>query len=75
MKLIIDISEETYEYWKTHKDEYVLAEAIQNGIPLDDVKAEIADYKGSHCIYHIDPNDLVDEFLSIIDKHIGGKEC
>lgn len=34
MKLIIDIPEETYEYWKEHKYEYVLAEAIANGIPL-----------------------------------------
>lgn len=41
VKLIIEIPAETYEYWKTHKDEYVLAEAIQNGIPLDDVKALI----------------------------------
>ena len=42
IKLIIEIPEEVYEYWKTHKDEYVLAEAIGKGTPLDDIKAEIA---------------------------------
>lgn len=46
VKLIIEISKETYEYWKTHRDEYVLAEAIQNGIPLDNnsEKAEVQAY-------------------------------
>lgn len=34
MKLIIDIPEETYEYWKEHKYEYVLAEAIAKGVIL-----------------------------------------
>lgn len=34
MKLIIDISEETYDYWKNNKAEYVLAEAIAKGIVL-----------------------------------------
>ena len=41
IKLIIEIPKETYEYWKNHRDEYVLAEAIKNGIPLDEVKANI----------------------------------
>lgn len=41
IKLVIEIPAETYEYWKTHRNEYVLAEAIKNGISLDDVKAEI----------------------------------
>ena len=31
MKIIIEIPKETYEYWKTRKCEYVLAEAISNG--------------------------------------------
>lgn len=34
IELVIKIPEETYEYWKEHKHEYVLAEAIANGIPL-----------------------------------------
>lgn len=32
MKILIDIPEETYDYWKEHKYEYVLSEAIANGI-------------------------------------------
>ena len=39
-KRIIDIPEETYEYWKEHKHEYVLAEAIANSTPLNEVEAE-----------------------------------
>ncbi len=31
---MIDISEETYEYWKNHSHEYVIAEAIRNGTLL-----------------------------------------
>lgn len=34
MKIIIDIPEETYEYWQTHAHEYVLSEAIKNGTLL-----------------------------------------
>jgi hypothetical protein len=34
MQVVIDIPEETYEYWKNHSHEYVLAEAIKNGIVL-----------------------------------------
>lgn len=41
IKLIIEITEEVYEYWKTHKEVFVLAEAIEKGVLLDDVKAEI----------------------------------
>ena len=35
MKLIIDIPTETYDYWKEHKYEYVLSEAIANGTPYN----------------------------------------
>ena len=51
VKLIIEIPVETYEYWKTHRDEYVLAEAIGKGVLIDDVKAEIEKmklYKGEN---------------------------
>lgn len=34
IELVIKIPEETYEYWKEHKYEYVLSEAIANDIPL-----------------------------------------
>lgn len=34
IELVIKIPEETYEYWKEHKYEYVLSEAIANGVVL-----------------------------------------
>ena len=34
IELVIKIPEETYEYWKNHSHEYVLAEAIKNGTPI-----------------------------------------
>lgn len=34
VELVIKIPEETYEYWKEHKHEYVFAEAIANGVLL-----------------------------------------
>ena len=34
MELVINITQETYEYWKEHSHEYVLAEAIKNGVNL-----------------------------------------
>ena len=40
MKRVINISEETYEYWKEHKYEYVLAEAIANSTLLTECEAE-----------------------------------
>ena len=49
MKLIIDISEEAKRRIDTFKGKFLcgdgfdLIEAIKNGIPLDDVKAEIAE--------------------------------
>ena len=43
MKIVIDIPEETYKYWKEHKYEYVLAEAIANGTPLPKGHGELID--------------------------------
>ena len=34
VELVIKIPEETYEYWKEHKYEYVFAEAISKGVIL-----------------------------------------
>lgn len=43
MKLIIDISEEDYDFIKTRGNPRMYGfEAIQNGIPLDSVKLDIA---------------------------------
>ena len=43
MQIVIDISEETYEYWKTHKYEYVISEAITNGIVLPKGHGDLVD--------------------------------
>ena len=34
VELVIKIPEETYEYWKSHSHEYVIAEAIKHGTLL-----------------------------------------
>lgn len=39
-KVLIELPVETYEYWKEHPYEYVLAEAIKNGIPLSNSEAD-----------------------------------
>lgn len=36
------------------------------------MRAEIADYKGSHCIHLLDPDDLIGEILAIVDRYTGG---
>jgi hypothetical protein len=43
MQIVIDIPEETYEYWKNHSHEYVLAEAIKNGIILPSGHGDLID--------------------------------
>lgn len=45
MKLIIDIPDNEYKYTceRTLQDRTMWDDAIRNGIPLDDVKAEIAE--------------------------------
>ena len=60
MQIVIDISEETYEYWKEHKYEYVLAEAIANGIPLPTGHGRIADVDAAiKCIEEVEGDDAV----------------
>lgn len=34
MKILVEIPDNTYDYWKTHKHELVIAEAISKGIVL-----------------------------------------
>jgi hypothetical protein len=43
MQIVIDIPEETYEYWKNHSYEYVLAEAIKNGVVLPSGHGDLID--------------------------------
>lgn len=82
MKLIIDIPEGTYEAVKVGTInqvlEYKVWNAIKNGTPLDDVKAEINkniinEYTGQN-EYEIALSDGLELALQIIDKHIGKAE-
>ena len=41
MKLIIDIPDTYYEYCKAQEDAIEIQLAVKNGIPLDDLRAEI----------------------------------
>lgn len=81
LKLIIDINENEYlgiksfpisttSYpWTLH-----LYEAVREGIPLDDIKAEIEEekYVGAQLSqFHKDCNYGLDLALEIINKHIG----
>ncbi len=40
---------------------------------IEDIKAEIAEYKDDKII-HLERNEMVDTALKIIDRHISGKE-
>lgn len=89
IELVIKIPEEAYEYWKEHKYEYVLAEAIANGIPLpkrhgklidaDKQILEIEEIYNGYMLSEsgvVSPNDFV-EFLeeapTIIEADKGEK--
>ena len=80
MKLIIDIDEDVYK--KIVADKYAIYDkmfySIKNGIPLDDIRAEInalSDYHWDKGDFDIDVvNGMINEFLDIFDKHIGGGE-
>ena len=47
--------------------------AIEALSAIEDIKAEIAEYKDDKII-HLERNEMVDNALEIIDRHIGGKE-
>ena len=69
MKLIIDINDDTYKRVISDSKTYVLDEifvenAIYNGTPLDDIKAEIEELPFDH---YLNKKGI----LKIIDKHIG----
>lgn len=66
VELVIKIPEETYEYWKEHKHEYVLAEAIANGISLPKGHGKIVD------IGKID-NDKIESYNPIICLTVNGE--
>lgn len=43
MQIVIDIPEETYEYWKEHSYEYVFAQAIKDGVILPKGHGDLID--------------------------------
>lgn len=85
MKLIINIPEESYKAIKAGLINSVIQniwfDSVRNGTPLDDIKAEIENYK-SHILDNgaddksygeMSATDLI---LNIIDEYIGGeKKC
>ena len=80
MKLVIDIDDEEYsEFIKADKNGYctrmIDIKAIKNGTPLDDIKAEIEQYRENEephlCDYRFYRNEGLDMALAVIDRHIG----
>ena len=74
MKMIIDIPEETYDYWKEHKYEYVLSEAIANGIvfpgkPTNGDILKMLFPNGKYEKYHNDSGDYIVFCLDGINHH------
>lgn len=71
MKLIIDIPEDMFEWFKNGEiiDEYdksALKQIFKNGTPLDDVKAEIENLTYYWCEVH--PRSVIDDVLKILDN-------
>jgi hypothetical protein len=63
IELVIKIPEETYEYWKNHSHEYVLAEAIKNGTPLNRVIKALEQTFCKNAEYEKDLNELKEQIL------------
>lgn len=59
MKIVIDIPEEQYEYWKAQDEEWLLAEVISKGIVLPKGHGRLIDADA------LRKNDEVTEWLSI----------
>lgn len=72
MKLIIDVPEEYYKSAKLMVEKgsaYPLKVSIANGIPLDDVKAEIDEQYDRVHPYNIDVAQGLEIALGILDKY------
>lgn len=84
MKLIVEVPKDEYEECKMQvemiRKEGVLVESlslaskihIANGTPLDDIRQEIENLEYSW--YEVPYENVIDDVLAIIDKHISGKE-
>ena len=74
MKLIIDIPEVFYEYCKAQEDAIEIQLAVKNGIPLDDLRAEI-EQKYEKYKYLFDEDFMgtkdLEWVLSVINRHKG----
>ena len=72
MKLIIDITELMWERLKKHSlnwgDIEDIKDSIREGTPLDDLRAEISEFKDDKII-HAERNEMIDIVLEIIDKY------
>ena len=75
MKLIVNIPDEMHEQIM---DGYVplgISKYLKNGTPLDDIKAEIEQYRENEephlCDYRFYRNEGLDMALAVIDRHIG----
>lgn len=75
MQIVIDIPKDLYEGIERRdgalETEYVcdeLMKAVDNGTPLDKIRAEIAEYKDDKVI-HTERNEMIDIVLEIIDKY------
>jgi len=73
MKLIIDIPDRIYKINQNRTlnitDSEILERAVQNGILLDAVKAEIADiYCGQYCEDFLTADSVKEMILDILDN-------
>ena len=77
MKLIIDIPDHIYSMVTNTGTfgcyRYNTSKAIRQGVPLDKIRAEIAEYKDDKII-HFERNEMIDIVLDIIDKYREGSE-
>lgn len=74
VKLIIEIPKELYENKKgylTNMDAYMICKAVQNGTPLDSVKAEMQKVRCFHVGTFEDDNPIDNGIVEGIDKAIG----
>lgn len=71
VKIIIEIPKELYENKKgylTNMDAHMICKAVQNGIPLNDVKAEIDEQYDRVHPYNIDVAQGLEMALGILDN-------
>ena len=78
MKLIIDIDDKRIKGIKLLAKEQDIAtpyptleQIIASGIPLDNLRAEISEYKDDKII-HYERNEMIDIVLGIIDRYREG---